>query len=77
VLRLWLWPEILQQALAGALGVAGPNPPLGWITNAMPLSFITLTNDRPAGPAQLGIPLTIAVRSDFVNFLQAQTANPA
>jgi hypothetical protein len=65
-------PEILQQALAGALGVAGPNPPLGWITNAMPLAFITLTNDRPAGPSQASMPLTIAVRSDFVSFLQAQ-----
>lgn len=65
-------PEILQQAIAGALGVAGPNPPLGWISNTMPLAFITLTNDRPAGPAQAGIPLSIAVRSDFVSFLQTQ-----
>jgi hypothetical protein len=65
-------PVILQQALAGALGVAGPNPPLGWVSNTMPLAFVTLTNDRPAGPAQASIPLAIAVRSDFVSFLQAQ-----
>ncbi|HEV2133485.1 MAG TPA: hypothetical protein VGR47_04425 [Terracidiphilus sp.] len=62
---------IRQQAIAGALGVAGPNPPLGWISNAMPLSFITITNDIPAGqwPA---MPLTVTVRSDFASFLQAQ-----
>lgn len=65
---------IRQQALAGALGVAGPNPPLGWISGAVPLSFITLTNDIPAGqwPA---IPLAATVRSDFASFLQTQLAN--
>lgn len=65
---------IRQQALAGALGVAGPNPPLGWISNTMPLSFITLTNDIPAGQWP-GIPLTVTVRSDFAPFLQTQLAN--
>ena len=65
-------PEIRQQALAGALGVAGPNPPLGWISNAMPLAFVSIANDRPAGPWQPGIPLTVSVRSDFASFLQAQ-----
>lgn len=72
LLRTLKEPVMLQQALAGALGVAGPNPPLGWISNTMPLSFVTLTNDRPAGPAQAGIPLTATVRSDFASFLQAQ-----
>lgn len=62
---------IRQQAIAGALGVAGPNPPLGWISNAMPLSFITLPNDIPAGPWP-AMPLTVTVRSDFASFLQAQ-----
>jgi hypothetical protein len=65
-------PEILQQALAGALGVAGPNPPLGWLESALPLALVTLTNDRPGGPWQAGIPLTVTVRSDFASFLQAQ-----
>jgi hypothetical protein len=72
LLRTLKEPVMLQQALAGALGVAGPNPPLGWISNTMPLAFVTLTNDRPAGPAQASIPLTVTVRSDFASFLQAQ-----
>ena len=64
---------IRQQALAGALGVAGPNPPLGWISNAMPLSFVTLANDIPPGQWP-GMPLTVTVRSDFAPFLQTQLA---
>jgi hypothetical protein len=64
---------IRQQAIAGALGVAGPNPPLGWISNAMPLAFIALTNDIPAGQWP-GIPLIVTVRSDFAPFLQTQIA---
>ncbi len=58
-------PEMRSQALAGILGVAGPSQPLGWISNEQPLSFVSLTNDRPAGPAQPTIPLTFLVRSDF------------
>ncbi|HEY7816080.1 MAG TPA: hypothetical protein VIC62_22735, partial [Nakamurella sp.] len=63
--------EMRQQALAGILGVAGPNPPLGWLTNDQPLAFVTLSNDRPAGPAQASIPLTFVVRSDFVTAVQS------
>jgi hypothetical protein len=64
-------PEMRAQALAGALGVAGPNPPLGWISNTQPLVFLTLINDRPVGPAQPTIPLTVSIRSDFAAPLQA------
>jgi len=63
---------MLEQALAGALGVAGPNPPLGWISNTTPLAFVMLTNDRPAGPSQAAMPLAVTVRSDFASFLQTQ-----
>lgn len=63
--------EMRSQALAGALGVAGPNPPLGWISNNQQLVFVTLANDRPAGPAQPTIPLTVTVRGDFAAALQA------
>jgi hypothetical protein len=56
---------IRQQALAGMLGVAGPNPPLGWISNVQPLAMVDITNDRPAGPAQPTIPLAVLVRNDF------------
>lgn len=63
--------EMRAQALTGILGVAGPNPPLGWLATRPPLAMITLTNDRPAVPAQPGIPLTFAVRSDFSTVIQS------
>ncbi|QUD88313.1 IPT/TIG domain-containing protein [Phenylobacterium montanum] len=54
-----------EQALAGILGVAGPSPALGW-SPAQPLAMVSLPNDRPAGPAQATLPLSILVRSDFM-----------
>jgi hypothetical protein len=57
--------DMRAQVLAGILGVAGPNPPLGWLPTKPPLSFISHTNNRPDGPSQPSIPLTFAVRSDF------------
>ena len=65
---------ILQQALAGMLGVAGPSQPLGWISNVQPLAMADVTNDRPAGPAQPTIPLVSLVRSDFVGAVKAAIA---
>ena len=64
-------PEARSQMLAGILGVAGPNPPLGWIATGPPLSLLQLSNDRPAGPSQASIPLSFAVRSDFAPALDA------
>lgn len=58
-------PEMRAQALAGILGVAGPNPPLGWYTSVPPLSFVALAAHRPGGPWQGSIPLSFQVRSDF------------
>ncbi len=63
-----------EQALAGILGVAGPNPPLGWISNTQPLAMADITNDRPPGPAQPTIPLSVLVRSDFVTAVKAAFA---
>jgi hypothetical protein len=63
-----------EQALAGILGVAGPNPPLGWISNSQPLAMVDLANDRPPGPAQPTIPLAVLVRSDFVGAVKAAMA---
>ncbi len=60
-----------EQALAGILGVAGPTPAQGWISTTMPLSMVSLPNDRPAGAAQPSIPLNFLVRSDFNLALQA------
>nr|WP_281721119.1 hypothetical protein [Nitrosomonas nitrosa] len=58
-------PEMRAQTLAGILGVAGPNPPLGWTRVSPPLSMIQVANDRPEGTAQPAIPLHFSVRSDF------------
>ncbi len=44
-------PDMLSQVLAAILGVAGPTPALGWISNNQPLAFLQMTNDRPAGHA--------------------------
>lgn len=55
-----------EQTLAGILGVAGPTPALGF-QSAQPLSIVSLPNDRPAGTAQPSLPLSVLVRSDFVN----------
>lgn len=63
-------PDMLEQVLAGILGVAGPNPSLGWISNP-PLTLLQMTNDRPAGAAQATLPLTVPIRSDFFASLQA------
>jgi hypothetical protein len=60
-----------EQALAGILGVAGPSSPLGWISNEQPLAMVSITNDRPPGPAQPTIPLTVLVRTDFVSAVKA------
>jgi hypothetical protein len=57
--------ELRSQMLASLLGVAGPNPPVGWFPSAPPLSFQTITNDRPSIPTVAAIPLTYAMRSDL------------
>jgi len=58
-------PEIRAQTLTGILGVAGPNPPIGWFAPTPPLSIAPVANDRPDGPFQPAIPLQFWVRSDF------------
>lgn len=62
--------EMRAQVLAGILGVAGPNQPLGWLSSGPPLAMVPLINDRPECDAQVSIPLSITVRSDFVAFLK-------
>ena len=57
-----------EQTLAGILGVAGPIPSLTSL-QPQPLSMVNVTNDRPAGTAQATLPLSVQVRSDFVNGL--------
>lgn len=64
-------PEMRAQALAGILGVAGPNPPLGWHTSTPPLSFVLVATHRPEGPWQAAIPLSFQIRSDFQTAMSA------
>ncbi len=66
--------EMRSQVLAGILGVSGPNPQLGWTAPATALGFRAIINDRPTGPAQAGLPVTVMVRTDFYDPLQAALA---
>jgi hypothetical protein len=59
-----------EQTLAGILGVAGPIPSLTSL-QPQPLSMVSVTNDRPTGPAQASLPLSFLVRSDFLTAIQA------
>ncbi len=63
--------EMRSQVLAGILGVAGPNPPLGWTAPSNALGLRPLINDRPAGPGQAALPVTVMVRTDFYDPLQS------
>jgi hypothetical protein len=59
-----------SQMLASALGIAGPSPALGTLGDEPPIAWLTLPNDRPIGPQQGSIPLSIQVRADFAPALQ-------
>jgi hypothetical protein len=61
---------IREQALAGILGVAGPSPELGWEEDEPALAMVSIANDRPPGPAQPTLPISVLVRSDFSGPLQ-------
>jgi hypothetical protein len=63
--------DMRSQVLAGILGVAGPNPPLGHAGVPTPLSYTALANDRPPGPVQPSLPVTVLVRSDLAGPLKA------
>ncbi|HEY1426882.1 MAG TPA: hypothetical protein VGF50_09445, partial [Caulobacteraceae bacterium] len=60
-----------SQMLASALGIAGPSPALGTLGEQPPIAWLTLPNDRPTGPQQGSISLSIQVRADFAPALQA------
>ncbi len=59
-----------SQMLASALGIAGPSPALGTLGEQPPIAWLTLPNDRPIGPQQGSISLSIQVRADFAPALQ-------
>ncbi len=57
--------DMREQALAAALGVAGPNPAAGFTPTAPVLFDALRANDRPPGPAQPTIPVQFTIRNDF------------
>lgn len=57
--------DVRSAAVASALGVAGPPPGSEALAGAVPVGFVSVTNDRPAGPAQASIPPLLSVRADF------------
>jgi hypothetical protein len=59
-----------NQMLASMLGIAGPSPALGTLGEQPPIAWLTQPNDRPIGPQQGSIPLSIQVRADFAPALQ-------
>jgi hypothetical protein len=67
-------PVLTAQVLASALGVAGPNPALGFDPVLPPLYYASVPNDRPLGPAQAATPVSISVRSDFLASITAAVA---
>jgi hypothetical protein len=67
--------DLRSSAIASALGIAGPSPVGEVLAGAVPVGFVEVANDRPAGPAQPSIPPTLAIRGDFhAPFLAAQQA---
>ncbi|CCA89894.1 hypothetical protein [Novosphingobium sp. PP1Y] len=66
--------DMRSQVLAGILGVAGPNPPLSDAGIATFLSFTPVINDRPTGPFQASLPVTVLIRSDFAGLIKAAMA---
>jgi len=57
--------EIRTQALAAALGVAGPNPMPGLAPSQGVLFDVMRPNDRPSGAAEASTPVQVAIRNDF------------
>jgi hypothetical protein len=54
-----------SRVLAGILGVASNVDAAEWLLTNPPLGFQTVVNDRPAGPAQATIPVTVPIRANF------------
>lgn len=59
--------ETRTQALAAALGVAGPNPMPGLVPTAGVLFDVQRANDRPAGASQSSTPVQFRIRNDFAS----------
>lgn len=64
-------PGMRMSAVASALGVAGPPTGLDELAGAVPVGFIEVSNDRPAGTIQPSIPPLLTIRADFHAPLQS------
>jgi len=58
--------EAQSQMICAALGVAGPNPPLGWEEVGPAIEFVITANDRPECEGQKITPISISIRSDMI-----------
>ncbi|MBA2724096.1 MAG: hypothetical protein H0W48_05710 [Methylibium sp.] len=66
--------DMRASAVASALGVAGPAPGSAALGGVVPVGFVEVANDRPAGAAQASIPPLLSVRADFHAPLQTALA---
>ncbi|MDZ7632228.1 MAG: hypothetical protein U5K74_13010 [Gemmatimonadaceae bacterium] len=57
--------DLRSSAIASALGIAGPSPVGEVLAGAVPVGFVNVANDRPAGPVQASIPPLLSIRADF------------
>ena len=66
--------NIRSSAIASALGIAGPAPAGEALAGAVPVGFVDVANDRPAGAVQASIPPLLSIRADFHAPLMAALA---
>jgi hypothetical protein len=57
--------DMRASAVASTLGIAGPSPVGEAVAGVVPVGFVSIANDRPAGPSQASIPPQLSVRADF------------
>lgn len=57
--------DMRLSAIASALGVAAPGAVAGTLAGTVPVGFVDVANDRPAGPVQHSIPPLLSLRADF------------
>lgn len=57
--------DLRSSAMAGALGIAGPVLAGEAVAGAVPVGFVQIANDRPAGASQASIPPLLSIRADF------------
>ncbi len=59
------YSDLRTSAITSAIGIAGPAIGGEALAGVVPVGFVQVANDRPAGPAQPSIPPLLSVRADF------------